>query len=63
VRRRRRDLRDAIAARDGDSPMGTLADHPRGKPRIPGTRKRIEEARELLTKAEHEVEKARRQLP
>jgi hypothetical protein len=60
VRRRRRELRDGIAALDGDSPMATLVDHLCAKPRIPGTRRRIEDARERPAKAEQEVERARR---
>ena len=64
VRQRRKDLLDAVAAIEGDDPRGTLVDHlaVEGKPRIPGTRRRIEEARELLAKAELELERARGQL-
>jgi hypothetical protein len=62
VRRRRRDLLDAITALDGDSPIGTLVDHLCGKPRISGTRRRMEDARERLARAEQAVEKPRRKL-
>jgi chromosome segregation ATPase len=64
VRQRRRDLLDAVAALNGDDPRGTLVDHlaVEGRPRIPGTRRCIEDARELLAKAERELERAQRQL-
>ncbi len=64
IRNRRQQLRRAIAALDGDRPDGTLVDHlaVEGRPRIPGTRRRIEEERELLEEAERELAKVRRQL-
>lgn len=64
VRRRRRDLLEAVAALDGNDPRGTLVDSlaVEGKPRIPGTRRRIEDAQGQLTKAAAELEVARRQL-
>ena len=64
VVRRRHDLRDAIVVLDGDSPIGTILDHfaVEHRPRIPGTRRRIGEAREQLEKAERDLADARRQL-
>jgi chromosome segregation ATPase len=62
IRYRRSDLRAAIDALDGASARGTLVDHLGNGPRIPGTRNRIEEARDLLAKAERTVDDARRQL-
>lgn len=61
---RRSDLRQALAALEGASPLGTLVDHlaVEGKPRIPGTRRRIAEAREGLEKVEAELEGARREV-
>jgi hypothetical protein len=48
IRARRMDLSSAIAALGGDYAQGTLVDHLWNKPRIPGTRRRIEDAREAL---------------
>lgn len=64
IRYRRHDLDAAIAALDGDSPMGTLVDHVavEGKPRIPATRRRIQDAREQVANAESELAEAQRQL-
>lgn len=62
VLRRRRDLRAAIAALDGDDARGTLVDHLWDKPRIAGSRALIEEARGQLARAERVLADARRQL-
>jgi hypothetical protein len=62
IRSRRRDLVNAIAALDGADARGTLVDDLWNQPRIPGTRKRIEEARQQLARAETELEGARRQV-
>jgi hypothetical protein len=48
----------------GHAAQGTLVDHLWNRPRIRGTKRQIEEARERLARAEgeREVERARRQL-
>jgi hypothetical protein len=62
ARLRRQELSRAIAALDGAEARGTLVDHLWNQPRIPGTLRRIKDAREQVAKAERDLEGARRQL-